>query len=194
MAVQVGAPLAAKLAAYLELLLRWNAKTNLSAIREPEAMVLRHFGESLQCADGLPAALGTLLDYGSGGGFPGVLCALRRPELAVALAESQGKKAAFLREVCRTLELTATVHGDRVEAMPSARRFDAVTLRAVDRMEAACLAARGRTKPGGWMVLMTTHEGLRPIAEGLDGIAWRPPMALRGTERGIVAMGRVLAT
>ncbi len=40
---------------------------------------------------------------------------------------------------------------------------------------------------------MTTHEGLRPIAEGLDGIAWRPPMALRGTERGIVAMGRVLA-
>lgn len=195
MAVVVDAPLAERLAAYLDLLVRWNAKTNLSAIREPEAMVLRHFGESLQCADALPAAVGTLLDYGSGGGFPGVLCALRRPGLAVTLAESQAKKAAFLREACRTLELglTSAVHGDRVEAMPALRRFDVVTLRAVDGMGAACVAARERAKPGGWLAVMTTPEGLRALAEGMAGVAWRPAVQLRGTERGIVALGRVLA-
>src|SRR5580658_4282339 len=97
----------AQLGSYLELLLRWNARTNLTAIREPEGIVCRHFGEGLFCglrlAERLPATGATLLDFGSGAGFPGLPIQLLLPELRVTLAESQGKKAAFLREAVRTL-------------------------------------------------------------------------------------------
>ena len=191
--LRIEPPLAESLARYLELLLRWNAKTNLSAIREPEAIALRHFGESLQCAAAIPAGVRTLLDYGSGAGFPGAVCALARPEIAVTLAESQGKKAAFLQELCRTLQLQATVHAGRVEALPAEQRFDAVTLRAVDRMQEACAEARTRVQPGGWLVLMTTTESLRTLALQLPGLAWRPPLPLASSEQGIIAVGHVLA-
>ena len=186
--------LASQLALYLDLLVRWNAKTNLSAVREPEAMVLRHFGESLQCAAAIPADVKALLDYGSGAGFPGAVCALARPALAVTLAESQNKKAAFLQELCRSLALPArvTVHAGRVEALPGSARFDGVTLRAVDRMQAACAEARRRVVIGGWLVVMTTEEPFRELAGALPGIAWRPPTRLRGTKHGIVGVGRVL--
>ena len=82
---------------YLSLLLRWNARMNLTAIRDEEGILARHFVESIACARALPAGIGTLLDFGSGAGFPGIPIALCRPEIAVTLAESQGKKAAFLR-------------------------------------------------------------------------------------------------
>ena len=74
----------------------------------------------------------TLLDFGSGGGFPGIPIALCRPEIAVTLAESQGKKAAFLQEAVRVLGLSArsTLSGPKLLTVG----FDCVTLRAVDRM------------------------------------------------------------
>ena len=193
MSLDVEASLAESLARYLALLVRWNGRTNLSAIRDPEQMVLRHFGESLQCARALPAGVATLLDYGSGAGFPGAVCALARPEIAVTLAESQGKKAAFLQELCRSLLLSARVHAGRVDAMPAAHQFDAVTLRAVDRMEEACGDAVGKVKAGGWLVVMTTRAALQTLAPALTGIAWRPPVPLQGSEQGVVAVGRVLA-
>ena len=130
------ARLLGQLSAYLDLLLKWNARTNLSAIREPEAIVTRHFGESLFLASRLPSAR-TLLDLGSGAGFPGLPCALARPELMVTLAESQNKKASFLREVARTLAVDVEIWDKRAELLPDDRRFDVVTLRAVDNPEAA---------------------------------------------------------
>jgi 16S rRNA (guanine527-N7)-methyltransferase len=126
----------AQLAVYLELILKWNARTNLTAIRSPEQIVRRHFGESLFVGIHLgPCA--SLLDFGSGAGFPGIPIQILRPELPVTLAESQGKKSAFLREVVRSLDLPTEVWADRVEAMPVERQFEAVTLRAVDEMDAA---------------------------------------------------------
>src|ERR1700690_3724270 len=116
-----------KLSAYLELLLRWNARTNLTAIRDPEEIVRRHFGESLFAARHLDPDTPTLLDFGSGAGFPGVPIALLRPKIQVTLAESQNKKASFLREIVRTLNLSGQVWPGRVESMPSDRRFHIVT-------------------------------------------------------------------
>src|SRR5271167_4951120 len=107
-----------QLSAYLDLLLKWNARTNLTAIRDPEEIVRRHFGESLFTAVHLPAAQ-TLLDFGSGAGFPGLPIALLRPEIKVTLAESQNKKSTFLREAVRTLQLSTEVWPNRVEAMPA---------------------------------------------------------------------------
>ena len=155
-----------QLSAYLDLLLRWNARTNLTAIREPEEIVRRHFGESLFTAVHLPAAT-TLLDFGSGAGFPGLPIQLYHPALNVTLAESQGKKASFLREAVRTLGLTTEVFASRVESMPAARTFDIVTMRAVDNMEAARTAALPRVNPGGYLV---TLAGDAPTSSSITAI------------------------
>ena len=157
--------LVAQLSTYLDLLLRWNARTNLTAVHEPEEIVRRHFGESLfagrHLAPLLPAEA-TLLDYGSGAGFPGLPIQLLLPELRVTLAESQGKKASFLREAVRTLGLQTEVWDGRVEDLPPAppgqvRQFNAVTLRAVDRMEQALDAARPRVIAGGWLATLSAE-------------------------------------
>lgn len=143
------ASLLPQLSVYLDLLLKWNARTNLTAIRGPEEIVRRHFGESLFAARHLgpdtpdPGGF-TLLDFGSGAGFPGLPIALLRPDIHVTLAESQNKKATFLREVVRTLAVSAEVWSGRVESMPAGRRFHTVALRAVDNMSTAIAAAAPR--------------------------------------------------
>jgi 16S rRNA (guanine527-N7)-methyltransferase len=149
------ASLIPQLSLYLDLLLKWNARTNLTAIRDPKEIVSRHFGESLFTAAHLPVAQ-TLLDFGSGAGFPGVPIALLRPELHVTLAESQNKKAAFLREAVRTLHLSTEIWPDRVEAMPQTQRFDIVAMRAVDNIQAALPTAITRINPAGHLALLTT--------------------------------------
>ena len=166
-----------QLSAYLDLLVRWNARTNLTAIRDPEEMVRRHFGESLFAAQhvGTPA---TLLDLGSGAGFPGIPIALARPEIAVTLAESQGKKSSFLREVVRTLDLkNVEVWAGRAEALP--RTFHTVAMRAVDDM-AAALAVAGPLAQEQ-LVLLTTGEPELPA-----GFAVRDRFALPNSESGIL--------
>src|ERR1700756_996777 len=64
---------------YLTLILRWNARINLTAIRDPKEILSRHFVESIACAQALPGGIANLLDFGSGAGFPGVPIALCRP-------------------------------------------------------------------------------------------------------------------
>jgi 16S rRNA (guanine527-N7)-methyltransferase len=146
-----------QLSKYLDLLLRWNARTNLTAIRDPEEIVRRHFGESLFAASHLSPVLpptATILDFGSGAGFPGLPIQLLLPSLRVTLAESQGKKAAFLREAVRTLGLSTEVWAARVETMPQDRRFDAVTMRAVDKMETALSEGRTRVAAAGLLAVL----------------------------------------
>ena len=165
------APTITQLEAFLALLLRWNARINLTADRKPEDIVRRHFAESIFAAKQIPQRAKTLLDYGSGGGFPGIPIAICRPNLAVTLAESQSKKAAFLREAVRTLSLKAEVWPGRVEAMEPGRVFDAVTLRAVDKMPAACKSAAERLAPRGWIAVFATRK-TEAALEKIPGIRW----------------------
>ena len=153
-------------ATYCALLLRWNARTNLTAIRDEEGILSRHFVESIACARALPGGIAALLDFGSGAGFPGIPIALCRPEIAVTLAESQGKKAAFLREAARTLSLPIEVHSARAETLKTG--FDCVTLRAVDHMGLAVEAATRLVVPGGWLALMTTVAELDRLKAFVD--------------------------
>jgi 16S rRNA (guanine527-N7)-methyltransferase len=153
---------------YFDLLQRWNAKLNLTAIRNPEDVLQRHFVECIFCAQNLPEGIGTLLDYGSGGGFPGIPIALCRPEIRVTMAESQGKKASFLREATRVLSLNAEVYVGRVEDMDPDRKFDAVTLRAVDKMQAAIRSAVGRIGKEGWLALLASSERVH-LPDGFVG-------------------------
>jgi 16S rRNA (guanine527-N7)-methyltransferase len=145
-----------QLSLYLDLLLKWNAHTNLTAIRDPEEIVRRHFGESLFAARHLPRTAATLLDFGSGAGFPGLPIALLRPEIRVTLAESQNKKSTFLREAVRTLHLPTEIWPKRVESLPPSRRFDIVAMRAVDNPTQSLAAAIARINPRGHLALLTT--------------------------------------
>ena len=119
----------------------------------------RHFIESIAVARNLPLGIGTLLDFGSGAGLPGIPIALCRPEIVVTLAESQSKKAAFLQEVVRVLGLEAKVHAQRAEVLRTV--FDCVTMRAVDKMPKAVAAAVPLVAPAGWLALMTTDRRTR---------------------------------
>lgn len=93
---------------YIKILLAWNEKLNLTAIRDPVEVLYRHFCESIYAALAVPVEDGRLADVGSGGGFPGLPLKILRPELRVFLIESNLKKATFLAEVIRELELTDT--------------------------------------------------------------------------------------
>jgi 16S rRNA (guanine527-N7)-methyltransferase len=182
-----------KFAAYLTLLLKWNARTNLTAIRDEEGILSRHFLESILCARALPH-ITTLLDFGSGAGFPGIPIALVRPEIAVTLAESQNKKAAFLREAVRTLNLETKVHSARAEDLKE--KFDCITLRAVDKMETAIPAAIQLLNPTGWLAILTTHHEvptLQSLANQSAPLNWPSPQPLpEGTNRILLLAQRSL--
>jgi 16S rRNA (guanine527-N7)-methyltransferase len=175
---------------YYSLLLRWNSRVNLTAIRDEEGILRRHFVESIVCARSLPSQIATLLDFGSGAGFPGIPIAICRPEIAVTLAESQGKKAAFLSEALRVLEIrNAKVHSRRAEELPSV--FDCVTLRAVDKMEFAVRMAGKLVREGGWLALMTTREELVRLKDaiGLE-YSWPEAMQPSGKDNRVLVIGQ----
>ncbi|MGB6690263.1 MAG: 16S rRNA (guanine(527)-N(7))-methyltransferase RsmG [Terracidiphilus sp.] len=184
--------LSARFCDYLGLIVRWNQRINLTAIREEEGILRRHFVESIACAHALPAEIATLLDFGSGAGLPGIPIALCRPEIEVTLAESQNKKAAFLREAVRVLEVSAKVHGGRAELLNL--RFDCVVLRAVDRMVHATQAGARLVASRGWLALLTTvadRENLQ-VAAGAS-FTWCRAIALPGGDHRILALGERMA-
>ena len=136
----VSAAARAQFARYLDLLNKWNQVHNLTAVRDVEEQVSRHV---LDCLAVLPYIedAATLADIGSGAGLPALMLAIMRPQLAVTALESNGKKAAFIRETVRVLALTnVQVVAQRVEdwqappqaviisrALAAADRFIALT-------------------------------------------------------------------
>ena len=140
-----------KLLDYVDLLLRWNAAYNLTAVREAGEMVTRHLLDSLAV---LPFVSGTTLaDLGTGAGIPGIPLALAKPALEVHLVDSNGKKARFLREAVRHLQLERTrVEECRVEAVDG--EFDCITARAFATL-ADMLALGGHLlkSDGRWLAL-----------------------------------------
>jgi 16S rRNA (guanine527-N7)-methyltransferase len=182
-------PTVAEFSAYCSLFVRWNAKLNLSSVRDEERILSRHIIESIAVARLISGHVTTLLDFGSGGGLPGIPIALCRPQIAVTLAESQGKKAAFLQEAVRVLGITAKVHADRAEALRAV--FDCVALRAVERMPKAVAAAAKLVSPNGWLALMTTEAALNQLQTAAGPqFHWDSPICLPESESRILALGQ----
>jgi 16S rRNA (guanine527-N7)-methyltransferase len=180
--------LAGRFEDYLSLIIRWNTRVNLTSIRDKGEILKRHFVESIACARALPEGIKTLLDFGSGAGFPGLPIALCRPEIAVTLAESQGKKSAFLHEAVRVVEVGAKVYAGRAEELGV--QFDCVTLRAVDKMGLAVKAAGKLVRPGGWLAVMTTGGELGALKDAAGaGFIWRETVLLPGGAERVVAVG-----
>jgi len=163
---------------YLELLLRWNTRVNLTAVRDPEQIVTRHFGESLFAAQVLTTHTGpegapptSLADVGSGAGFPGVPIRLAMPDLALTLIESQSKKAMFLREVVRTLELeNVQIFCGRAERWGGTA--DIVTLRAVEQFERVLPIAARLVAENGKLCLLI-GSGQLDTARQIISEGWR---------------------
>jgi len=127
--------LAGRFEEQLSLIIRWNARINLTANRDEEGILRRHFIESITCARALPAGIATLLDVGSGAGFPGMVIAILLADVdgaRVDCIDSDRRKCAFLREVARATGAPAEIHADRIEviAPDSLPPVDAVVARA----------------------------------------------------------------
>src|SRR5271170_227842 len=119
--------------AYIELLLRWNQKIALTTITDPIEIVRLHFGESMFAVNEVPIRHGRLADVGTGAGFPAIPISMAVPELECVLIESNQKKATFLSEVVRTLNLQRIrIFRGRMEACQSIdQKFDFVVSRAL---------------------------------------------------------------
>ena len=124
-----------KFSKYRELLLKWNEKFNLTAITDEDEIEEKHFVDSLYLDKFISLENKTLLDVGSGAGFPGLPLAIAHPSLKVTLLESNGKKVTFLKEVIKELELkNAEVIQARAEELNKREQFDIVTARAVKEL------------------------------------------------------------
>ena len=166
--------------AYLDLLLRWNAKLNLTAIRDPEEIVTRHFGESLFAATQLFPARDsrlTAIDIGSGAGFPGLPLKVWAPSLNLTLIESNHRKATFLREAVRKLTLgSVSVLTERAESVSVTA--DLVTFRAVERFERILPIAFSLVKPKGRIAILVGSEQVGLAQSTLATIDWKAPIPI----------------
>lgn len=193
-ALGIDAAHADALLAYLDLLARWNRTYNLTAIRDPREMVGKHLLDSLAMhahVDGVAR----LADLGTGPGLPGIPLAIVRPGLQVALVESNGKKARFLREAVRALGLgNAGVHEARIEAVHAPGAFDAITARALGTLGMIVAHGGALLAPGGQLLAMkgaVPHEEIAALPAG-----WRVhaihPLRVPGldAERHLVVVAR----
>ena len=191
--------LISRISTYIDILQRWNARINLTAIRDEEQIVTRHFGESLFAARNLfplcpsvpPVVKGLeVADVGSGAGFPGIPIKLWAPDVSLTLIESNQKKATFLKEVTRVLTLTnVNIQTARAESLTAAS-FDVVILRAVERFESILPVAANLVAPGGRLALLIGQTQLPRAQSTLPALNWSDPIAIPASQSRVFALAR----
>jgi 16S rRNA (guanine527-N7)-methyltransferase len=175
---------------YIKILLAWNEKINLTAIRDPLEILYRHICESMYAAEAVGLQKGRLADVGSGGGFPGLPLKIIRPELRVFLVESNLKKATFLAEVVRELGLT--------DVQVLVRRYEELG-EEVAPLDIVCSRALGEfplfLEWAGSEQIATKQVILWIGARDLDGIQrirtweWREPIPVPHSLRRLLLVG-----
>jgi 16S rRNA (guanine527-N7)-methyltransferase len=183
-----------QLSLYLDHLLKWNAKINLTAVRDPEEIVTRHFGESLFAARHLlvePMVLkSSIIDIGSGAGFPGIPLKIWAPGLKLTLIESNHKKVAFLREAARLLKMSDTeVLPIRAEVANT--KADLVTLRAVERFEQVLPTARHLMNADGLLALLVGANQEKAALIVLPDLVWETPLPIPLSQSRVLLIGRI---
>jgi 16S rRNA (guanine527-N7)-methyltransferase len=175
---------------YIEILLSWNEKINLTAIRDPLEILYRHFCESMYAAEALALETGRLADVGSGGGFPGLPLKIIRPGLRVFLVESNLKKATFLAEVIRELRLTdAQVLVRRYEELgEEVAPLDFVCSRALGEFPAFLEWANSEQIAAKQVILWVGARDL-PEIENIRTWDWREPVQVPHSLRRFLLVG-----
>ena len=160
-------------------LLRWNAKVNLTAIVDPNDVLDKHILDSLAVAPLLAADARSLLDVGTGAGFPGLPLALLRPELQVWLVDSVAKKVGFLKHAVATLGLTPRVHAlhRTLKGAPTEEGLplvDAAVSRAFRELPKWAALGAHYLRPQGQLLAMAGGGFEAPTLAG-----WGPPETRR---------------
>lgn len=147
---------------YLALLIKWNAVYNLTAVRDPAQMVVQHVLDSLAAVAAFDG-VHSVLDVGAGGGLPGMVLAIARPDMQVAMIDTVHKKTAFLTQVKAELGLgNVTVHTARVEQLQVAQPFEVITSRAFAELADFINWSGHLLAPGGRFIAM---KGVNPQQE-----------------------------
>jgi 16S rRNA (guanine527-N7)-methyltransferase len=150
-----------KILAYVELLIKWNAAYNLTAIRDPKEMMTKHIMDSLSITPYINGE--RILDIGTGAGLPGILLALLKPESSIILLDSNGKKTRFLTQVKATLKLhNVEIVNSRVETYTPPDLFDCIVSRAFATIAKTLDLAQHLCQPAGVFLLM---KGIYPTEE-----------------------------
>jgi len=183
--------IAAHVLQYMDLLIQWNQKFNLTSLRDPEQVLTRHFGESFFAASSLDMSKGRLADVGSGAGFPGLALKLLRPHLEVALIEANAKKAAFLSEVIRKLGVQdVEVLRARLDATNlRAGSLDFITARAVGHLDELLKWSHRVLRPGGRIVLWLGKEAIEELLH-YPQWEWQEPIPIPLSERRFLLIGK----
>jgi len=175
---------------YLDLLIKWNARINLTAVRAPEEMVTRHFGESFFAAGKLisPGQAISVIDLGSGAGFPGLPLAICSPQARVTLIEANAKKAAFLNEVISALKLgNVTVVRQRGESYSGSAEL--VTMRAVEMFARSLPVAAKLVGAGGRLGLMIGSSQASAAKAGIVEMVWDEAIPIPGSHSRVLLVG-----
>ena len=180
---------------YMKLLLAWNDKVNLTAIRDPLEILHRHFCESMYAATAIPVENGRLADVGTGAGFPGIPLKIIRPELEVLLIESNMKKATFLAEVLRNIELPATrVLVSRYEELgEEIVPLDFVCSRAVGDFGPFLTWAASQHVAAKQVILWIGGRDLDEVRKLGSAWEWREPIAVPNSLRRYLLVGAAKA-
>jgi len=177
---------------YLNLLLRWNRRINLTALRGPDECVTRLFGESLYLARWIELR-GQLLDVGSGAGFPGLALKIAFPTLGVTLLEPVAKKRAFLKEVARACQWEGVeVRGERLETFARSQQapnWAATTSRALGHYETLVPSMLRCLKPHGSLFLWVTHTQGSDLGKMGGPVEWQSPLRIPLTDQGEIWHG-----
>jgi 16S rRNA (guanine527-N7)-methyltransferase len=182
-----------RISTYIDILGRWNAHMNLTAVRDEDEIITRHFGESFFAARHLfprrSALAGvTAADLGSGAGFPGIPIKLWAPEISMTLIESNHKKATFLREVVRALTLTdIDIQNARAEDLRQS--FNLVTLRAVEHFSRVLPVAARLTSAGGQLALLIGSSQVDEAKSILPEFSWQAPIRIIASESRVILTG-----
>lgn len=175
---------------YIKILLMWNEKVNLTAIRDPLEILYRHFCESMYAAVAVPVENGRLADVGSGGGFPGLALKISRPNLDVFLVESNIKKVTFLAEVIRELGLKgAQVLARRYEELgEEIAPLDYVISRALGEFPAFLEWAGSEPIAAKQVILWIGARDL-PEIQQIQSWDWREPISVPHSLRRLILVG-----
>ena len=172
--VEVTAELTERLGIYARLLVEWNEKMNLTAITDPVGIAVKHFADSLTAAPLLPDGAFSLIDVGTGAGFPGVPLALYRKDCKLTLLDSLNKRLTFLETVCREVDLPVTLIHARAEEgglNPDLReKYDVACARAVAALPTLSEYCLPFVKVGGRFLALKGPDGAREQAEATGAV------------------------
>jgi 16S rRNA (guanine527-N7)-methyltransferase len=179
-----------KIVAYVELLLRWNSKISLTTVTDPVEIVRFHFGESLFGANQLEIKNGRLADVGAGAGFPGVPLKLYSAPIELYLIEPNLKKATFLGEVVRHLNLDRVeILRFRMEDLPvDVSDFDVVTARALGKHGTLLRWARNRLSRSGKVALWIGDRDASSLASD-QSYEWCAPIKVPRSDHRVILQG-----